>query len=222
MLGSPFIFNPILWIIIAMISFFGSFIPKDQQTFIPAALYYAPISENRIETRNWAYDNVDDDIFVLKKHDKIGTDRYVFQATHADIPKNQWQDVVFTDEKGNQLKFYLVYDAQTGMASSLAAAYLYEHPYVCKTAYPDQTGWWETDPAEKHNVSLYLPREKRTGNEVTFTLITDEILFDSSATFTYYVSGDDGMPKPVDQVSIRFNTNRDTFTLLSETHSYTG
>ena len=102
MLGSTFIFNPILWIILLSMSFFGSFLPKDQPVVVPAQAYYGFPWEQSYGTRDWSYDNVDDDLFTLKKHYKLGTDVYVFQATRADVPKNQLQDVVFTDEKGNK------------------------------------------------------------------------------------------------------------------------
>ena len=222
MLGSSFIFNPILWIILLSMSFFGSFLPRDQAILVPAQGYYGMPWEESYETRDWAYDNVDDDIFTLKKHYKFGTDIYVFQATHADILSNQCQDVIFTDEKGNQMKAYLLYNQDRNEVSMFAAKNFYAHTYVCKTAFSDQNGYWEPDPADvKHALIVYLPLEKRTGSEVAFTLLHPDVMADQqSASFIYYVPDANGVPKAVDKVTVTYQYVRDDFTVLSEKHGF--
>lgn len=222
MLGSTFIFNPILWIILLSMSFFGSFLPKDQPVVIPAQAYYGFPWEQAYETRDWSYDNVDDDLFTLKKHSKFGTDVYVFQATRADVPKNQLQDVVFTDEKGNKTTVYLSFDQDSGRQSIYGESLFYAHTYVCKTASSDQTGYWEPDPAQvNQNMLIYLPREKRTGSQVTFTLLEDPYMMsERQASFIYYVQGADGVPKAVDRVTVTYKCVRNDFTVLSEKHGF--
>ena len=221
MLGSTFIFNPILWIILLSMSFFGSFLPKDQPVVVPAQAYYGFPWEQSYGTRDWSYDNVDDDLFTLKKHYKLGTDVYVFQATRADVPKNQLQDVVFTDEKGNKTTVYLSFDQDTGRQSTYGESIFYAHTYVCKTAVSDQTGYWEPDPAElKQTMLVYLPREKRTGSHVAFTLLDPDAMAKRQASFIYYVPDADGVPQAVDKVTVTYQCVRDDFTVLSEKHGF--
>ena len=225
MLGSTFIFNPILWIILLTITFFGSFFPKDQTFVVPAQAYYGSPLENTYETLNWDYDNVDDDIFTVKKHYKLGTDLYVFQATHADIPKNQKQDVVFTDEKGNKIIAYMSYDpAEDEIFMTLPGDRWYSYTYVCKTTYPDKTGYWEPDPTTKNTAFLYLPLEKRRGAEVPFTILAYGSAHGPDSQrptyFTYYVTGENGKPKAVDRINISYQNERENFTLTDEHHGF--
>ena len=224
MLGSPFLFNPILWIVLLAMAFFGSFIPKDQTFVIPAQAYYGSPLETPYETLDWNYDNVDDDIFTVKKHYRLGTDLYVFQATHADIPKNQYQDVVFTDEKGNKLIAYMSYNSAENKVNLTApGAGWYAYNYVCKTEYPDKTGYWEADPTTDTSAFLYLPLEKRRGAEVPFTILSFDSTFGQvqhATSFTYYVTGENGKPQAVDKINITFQNIRETFTLTGERHGF--
>lgn len=212
MLGSPFIFNPILWLIIILGAFLGSFIPKDQTCFIP----WTTNSSNG----HWEYDNVDDDIADLKSHYRLGKeDIYVFKATHVDIPQNQWQDVVFTDEDGNIYKQYLKYDLKENkVIDTVGWGDLYEYPYICKTDYPDKSGYWEP---ELNHLFVYLPIEKRTGPEVEFRILDNKgyTLNPYTTFFTYYVDIN-GVSEAVDRVNISYRYDNGSLIVLSETHGF--
>lgn len=213
MLGSPFIFNPILWVIMISLAVLGSFIPRDIEVVIPET--------NEFSNGKWEYDNVDDDIAELKSHYRIGkADIYVFKATHADIPQNQWQDYIFIDENGNIYKEYVYYDWEDNcLYNSLGMGEIYEYPYICKTEYPDMNGYWEPDYNKRF--FRYLPIEKRTGPEVEFEILDNRDFTSSTYTtfFTYYVYIN-GVPEAVDRVNISYRYYNGSMIVLSETHGF--
>jgi len=222
MLGSPFIFNPILWVILLTIAFIGDFIPKDMGVEIPAIIYYDALSGNKMETLDWEYDNIDDDIVEMKSHIKIGTDIYVFKSTHSDIPENQCQEVTFTDSKGNVVNLYYRNDYR------YPGEYLFdtelnfvEYPFICKTEYPDKSGYWEASDIPGSWVE-YIPKEKRTGSEVEFSLLCDNHYpyHEKIISFTYYVLDDNGNPKAADRINLTYKFENDSLVIVNETHGF--
>ena len=216
MMGS--MFNPILWLLIIMIPL-SAFYPY----FEPYINDYALLSPQPY----YEYDNVDDDIFELKY---ITISKfYIFKATHIDVPDNQWQDMVFTSKDGLIKKQYLSYCSEKetvryGHTSNEenGVRHIYENTYVCKTDYPDKTGYWEPD-TDDATWFIYLPIEKRTGDEVNFTILCYKNMQSIQTFFTYYVIDENGEPQPVDRIYITYSFSHDSsshlFTIENESHS---